>query len=783
MVSKDPTYPLFPIFAFLGFILSLVPLPWHLQAWNSGTCAFMLWTAAACLVTFVNSVVWHNSLLNVAPVWCDISTQVVLGAGVGLPASVLCISRRLYKITSVQTVAITRDDKRRAIYIDLAIALGIPVLVLLLHIVVQPHRFDILEGVGCVPVTYNTLPAYFLFYMWPILLGLVSLGFSTMTLRSFYLRRLQFAQISRSNSALNPSRYFRLMLLAMIDILCTIPLGIYTIFGLLRGLDLAPWISWADTHFDFGHVGLYPALIWRNNKNLVTAIETNRWLPVACALAFFVIFGFAEEAMKNYRRAFWFLAKPLGFTPEKKKISIPSSVSVSTPLFSSSWLIYLSLLSSFKPENRKPKNNADAKDPKDSTDAFPTFARGKTSTSSDDTARKGKGKDGKGSSLRPAIGLNTFMEKHKDFVVPATITSGSMSHDSSPTSASPSSSAPPAYTPGPGDYAHGRNHADEKHSRPASRSSFASMAVSETLAGSPSSHTGSFLFVNLPDSPRYDTPRLPDEAYQGHQQHGSSAYERSHTPDTPYTPNPYSYTDSIYSMTSNVSATSWASHHGHHQHHDEGERHSRHTFGTTSDHEDPHHISISDAYPASEIPSPSSRVSRLPSVIVIGKPDVDVDDEDEEGSDYGSDTDVDLEKGQHGHGVYSHTYTQGSGSASASTSLPSMSVYHSATASASTLTPVNGTTRAPTPMPPMSSMHSVHPVPSSSTLSSTSSSSSSSTSKLRQMNQRLFGSSPSPGQHAGHAPSGSVSGTPIQIMVQVQTRTDRMSHGGTITSE
>lgn len=70
--SQDPTYPLFPTFAFIAFVLSLLPLPWHIHAWNSGTCAFMTWTALSCFVGFVNSIVWHGSLDNPSPVWCDI---------------------------------------------------------------------------------------------------------------------------------------------------------------------------------------------------------------------------------------------------------------------------------------------------------------------------------------------------------------------------------------------------------------------------------------------------------------------------------------------------------------------------------------------------------------------------------------------------------------------------------------------------------------------------------------------------------------------------------------
>jgi len=68
----EPLYPLFPIASFLGFILVLMPLPLHLQAWNSGTCFYVFWTSIACLNQFINSVVWASDAINRAPVWCDI---------------------------------------------------------------------------------------------------------------------------------------------------------------------------------------------------------------------------------------------------------------------------------------------------------------------------------------------------------------------------------------------------------------------------------------------------------------------------------------------------------------------------------------------------------------------------------------------------------------------------------------------------------------------------------------------------------------------------------------
>ena len=68
----DPTYPLFPVFAFLGIVLTIIPLPWHLEAWNSATCYYMLWTSLSCLNEFVNTVVWAHDAIDHAPLWCEI---------------------------------------------------------------------------------------------------------------------------------------------------------------------------------------------------------------------------------------------------------------------------------------------------------------------------------------------------------------------------------------------------------------------------------------------------------------------------------------------------------------------------------------------------------------------------------------------------------------------------------------------------------------------------------------------------------------------------------------
>ncbi|RDB18294.1 Pheromone B alpha 3 receptor [Hypsizygus marmoreus] len=315
----DPTYPLYPVFTFLGFLLVLIPLPWHLQSWNSGTCFYMMWASIACLNQFVNSVVWHGNALNTSPIWCEISIRIIMGASVGLPAASLCINRRLYSIASVRAVNVTRAEKSRAILIDSLICVLFPILYITWQYVIQGHRFNVLEDIGCYPALYNTLLAYFLSGMWPILIGLISMVYCILSLRCFVRQRIQFNQFLSANKSLTVSRYFRLMALSMTEIAFTTPLAIFAIVLNATASPVGPWRSWEDTHFRFSRVDQIPAVIWRSNHLVALELEFSRWVTPLCALIFFAFFGFADEAKKHYKLAFWAVVKPFGLRPPSEK--------------------------------------------------------------------------------------------------------------------------------------------------------------------------------------------------------------------------------------------------------------------------------------------------------------------------------------------------------------------------------------------------------------------------------------------------------------------------------
>lgn len=135
-----------------------------------------------------------------------------------------------------------------------------------------------------------------------------------LTLRAFWIRRAQFNQLVAASGSLTTSRYFRLILLSCLEMCCTIPYSTYSLFVTTDGLKIEPWISWADTHYNFSFVELVPSAVWRSNPAFRTSVEMGRWIYPCAALLFFGLFGFAEEARRHYRSNFTWIKKRLGIS-------------------------------------------------------------------------------------------------------------------------------------------------------------------------------------------------------------------------------------------------------------------------------------------------------------------------------------------------------------------------------------------------------------------------------------------------------------------------------------
>jgi pheromone a factor receptor len=138
------------------------------------------------------------------------------------------------------------------------------------------------------------------------------------------VRRKQFKDLISANSYLTYSRYWRLIALATVDFAFTIPIAVRTIVvGVSSGVS--PWVSWADTHSGYSRVFQVPRVLLDTDPALVYSFEITRWAAVICAFVFFGFFGFADEALKNYRLLASTVTKRIGYTTFSETRSMSSS--------------------------------------------------------------------------------------------------------------------------------------------------------------------------------------------------------------------------------------------------------------------------------------------------------------------------------------------------------------------------------------------------------------------------------------------------------------------------
>ncbi|EIM84442.1 fungal pheromone STE3G-protein-coupled receptor [Stereum hirsutum FP-91666 SS1] len=308
-----PTYPsnaVFSAFSFVGFILALIPFSWHCRASSIGTCLFVTWTGLLCLVFFANSIIWNDNVIDWAPVWCDISSRFIVAMNAGFPVACLLIKRRLYNIARMSPVT----NKSRELALELGLGLGLPVLEVGLYSTVEGHRFDIYEEAGCWP-TMVILPwAYPLVICVPLIIGLINLLYGTLTIYRVVKERRALQELLPTTHKIcdHPidSHFIRLLTLSSVEVIFTIPLACLEIYIDSRN-GLYTWRGWADLRYKFSRSFLYPSVIWRADGYRLAGVELNRWSPVLCAFVFFSLFGFADEARRNYKAAWRVLKRPI----------------------------------------------------------------------------------------------------------------------------------------------------------------------------------------------------------------------------------------------------------------------------------------------------------------------------------------------------------------------------------------------------------------------------------------------------------------------------------------
>ncbi|KAF9477438.1 fungal pheromone STE3G-protein-coupled receptor [Pholiota conissans] len=298
-----------PIASFIAAAIVLVPLPWHWRARNVPTLSIIAWLFLSNVIYGVNAIIWANNVRIVVPVWCDITTKLQIGATISLPACCLCLCIHLERIASVRQVSSSHQDKRRRMLFDCCMCWGIPIIYMALHYIVQGHRFDIVETLGCRPAIYTSIQSVFIVWVPPLLIVVLTLIFAGLALHHFLERRITFARHLRdSNSALTVSVYFRLISMSIVQMVWgSVVIAVNVWFTCRTGLR--PWISWADVHFNFSRVGLFPIAFLP--PSTLSPLYFSWWTIPASSLLFFIFFAFGQDAMKEYRSCFVWIKKTI----------------------------------------------------------------------------------------------------------------------------------------------------------------------------------------------------------------------------------------------------------------------------------------------------------------------------------------------------------------------------------------------------------------------------------------------------------------------------------------
>ncbi|KAJ7321533.1 pheromone A receptor-domain-containing protein [Mycena albidolilacea] len=168
----------------------------------------------------------------------------------------------------------------------------------ILDYIVQEHRFDIIEDIGCRPTTYVSIPAILIFYGPIAVFVMLTIIFAGLAFHSFYLRRHTFTEfLHNKKSSFTARLYIRLMVITtVLAIWDAIVIGL--VFGLTFRGGMEPYTSWADVHFDFSRLDQNPTASLPQDVLLWQYI---RWWTIPLSgLLFFSSFSFGEDAVAEY---------------------------------------------------------------------------------------------------------------------------------------------------------------------------------------------------------------------------------------------------------------------------------------------------------------------------------------------------------------------------------------------------------------------------------------------------------------------------------------------------
>ncbi|KAI5364773.1 hypothetical protein Slin15195_G043110 [Septoria linicola] len=288
---------IFATFSLLAALLIWPPLTWHFKNRNIGATVLVACVCYANFQSFLNAILWSNDDFAT---WykgeglCDVEVKLQIFLVSAAPASISCVLRALAKVmdTERSTWGSSKAQRRRAYTVDLVCCIGIPLLQIPFHWIVQPFRYYVYGISGCTPPLNINWVTVVLILTPPALWALLNVYYSVLIVVRLIRYRLHFRSILANNQTTR-SRFMRLYALCVIYTVGYVPLHVYLFIWTLNTASFVPF-SWNNIH----HPTDYD---WNTAVLLPSAVVLDRWMCLASGFVTFLLLGFGKDAMRMYR--------------------------------------------------------------------------------------------------------------------------------------------------------------------------------------------------------------------------------------------------------------------------------------------------------------------------------------------------------------------------------------------------------------------------------------------------------------------------------------------------
>ncbi|KZV77220.1 fungal pheromone STE3G-protein-coupled receptor [Peniophora sp. CONT] len=330
MTAVDPTYPLYPIVCVLSAAMMLLLLltGFIRHSCNTGVAFLCFWLFFENLTNGISAIVWADNADIKLHIYCDIASHVDVITFVAKPMATLIISRRLYLIANPQSVQLfDKAASRRNLVIEWTLGLAIPVLVAgPLYYIVQVDRFQVVEGFGCTNAIDGSVLSLLLIMSWSVIPPLVSVVvYYPRVLRVFYRQYRDTNYFGRNIDSVSRTSYIRILALASIDTLVTLPFGIATIvLSIANGMSrkfLSFYPGWAYDHADWPPESFSYADLKSFGTSTMVEQYFPSWTSPILAFVIFGLFGVTKEARTSYRHVICVICGGFGWKPTPQTLS------------------------------------------------------------------------------------------------------------------------------------------------------------------------------------------------------------------------------------------------------------------------------------------------------------------------------------------------------------------------------------------------------------------------------------------------------------------------------